>query len=396
MTFFIEDLLRILMLGGFHINSRDQQMLDSFEKQISQDIGLTERQRSAAVRILRHHATLLDDTIAGPVRESIDTPEFKLPLRILKNAKRISIIDHPQHGRSIKMEFPYDEEKIKKIREQRENLSVTLWDPERSAWILSLEESAIRFLMDFAVDGDYEFDDEILDYLKQASIISSNIEDRVPMLVIKNNEIKIANRPENLPELESKDVISAVFEARKKGILTWDETINCDQSMMALPESIREFLNGDYDHVTLIDSQKISIDCLSDLVTHMTPCLFVIPGGSELEKISQAYDFLISKGIENNQISTMFRLPNDTGADFNNFVKNTGLNGPITEDTKIVFVSTKLPKSILKSKIRFNSVINMGTHSAHHTMREFMKNHENLVIFSGISTLKNIRDRLAW
>jgi hypothetical protein len=55
-----------------------------------------------------------------------------------------------------------------------------------------------------------------------------------------------------------------------------------------------------------------------------------------------------------------------------------------------------MPKSVLKSKIRFGSIVNMGTHSAHHTVKEFMKNHENLVIFSEITKFKNIRDRLSW
>jgi hypothetical protein len=64
--------------------------------------------------------------------------------------------------------------------------------------------------------------------------------------------------------------------------------------------------------------------------------------------------------------------------------------------SKIVFVSTKLPKSILKSKINFNCVINMGTHSAHHTIKEFAKNHENLVTFSEINKFKNIKDRQEW
>jgi hypothetical protein len=39
----------------------------------------------------------------------------------------------------------------------------------------------------------------------------------------------------------------------------------------------------------------------------MSPCLVIIPGGSEYEKILMAYEFLISCGIKNYEMSTMFR-----------------------------------------------------------------------------------------
>jgi hypothetical protein len=300
------------------------------------------------------------------------------------------------HGRVIQIEFPFDEEKIKKIREQKEQINLVTWESDKSAWILSLEEAAIRFLINVIGEEDYDLDEEFFDYLTQAKNILENIEQYVPMLVLNQDGPKIANSPKNLPILTSKDVVSAVFEARRLGILTWDESIAQHITIFHLPESIKEFLTNDYDHVTLIDSQKNSINCLDTIVKYLSPCLIIIPGGSELEKTSMAYDYLKSQGIKNSEISAMFRLPSDTGADFNNFVKNSELNNPITDSTRIVFVSTKLPKSVLKSKIRFNSIINMGTHSAHHTIREFMKNHENLVIFSEISKLKNIRERLTW
>jgi hypothetical protein len=372
-------------------------MIASFDNQNYQGAGLTEKQRAAALRILRHHQPFLSSALGNvDLQANLDNPVFKLPLRILKTVRKLSIVDHADHGRSVKLEFPFDEERIKKIKEQRDKITVTSWDSEQSAWFMSLEETTIRFLMDFVKDSDFEIDQELRDYFLQTEKIVENIENHLPMLVLKNKELKIANKPENLPELESKDVLSAVFEARKKGILIWDETVNQHTAMKTLSDPVREFLNHDYDHMTLIDSQKNTIDCLDDIVDHMTPCLFIIPGGNELEKISQAHDFLISRGIENSEISTMFRLPSETGADFNNFVKNNEINGPITEDTKIVFVSTKLPKSVIKSKIRFNCVINMGTHSAHHTVKEFMKNHENVVIFSELTKIKNIRDRQSW
>jgi len=81
-------------------------------------------------------------------------------------------------------------------------------------------------------------------------------------------------------------------------------------------------------------------------------------------------------------MSVMFRLPAETGKNFNDFVKNNQLNNPITDKTKIVFISSKLPKPVIKSKVKFNCVINLGLGGVHYTIKNFTENHENLINFS--------------
>ena len=80
-------------------------------------------------------------------------------------------------------------------------------------------------------------------------------------------------------------------------------------------------------------------------------------------------------------MSVLFRLSTENGRNFNDFVKNQAINGPIHDDTKIVFVSGKLPKTVIKSGIKFNSIINMGYTMAHYTLKEFTKNHQNSIYF---------------
>jgi hypothetical protein len=113
----------------------------------------------------------------------------------------------------------------------------------------------------------------------------------------------------------------------------------------------------------------------------MSPCLFVLPGGSELDKTKMIYNLLVEQGYSSDEISVMFRLPSSDGKNFNDFVKNCGLNNPITENTKFVFVSIKLPKPVLKSKMKFNSVVSLGRSNVHYTIREFFKNRENLIYY---------------
>ena len=139
----------------------------------------------------------------------------------------------------------------------------------------------------------------------------------------------------------------------------------------------------------IFDNENHGISDLTDIIKNMSPCLFVIPGGSEHENLMMSYEFLKSIGITNHEMSVMFRGPSDTHEIFNNFVKNMELNSPISEQTKIVFVSSKLPKPVLKSKIKFHSVVNLGYSNVHYTMKDFVGNHENLVFYSKKKELKD-------
>jgi hypothetical protein len=390
---YIEDLITAVLAGICTLNYRDENMLDSFNTQNSQGVGLTEKQRAAAVRILRHYQKAISTTLGTQIINELANPVFKLPVRVLKVVKKISLINRNDLGKSIKVEFPYNEDKVKFIRENRDKLNYAQWDQELKAWVFSLDEASIVFLFDFVGEENYEIDEEFLEYTTQSRAIINNMENHVPMLVLENNNPKLTNLPKNSPNLVSKNIIEAVFEARRLGILTWSDEIDQRLEDLGIDTNIKTFLSTDYNIKTLINSQNTVIECLEPIINYMGPCLFVIPGGSEVEKLVMSYSFLNRMNVPNQAMSVMFRLPSEEGGNFNNFVKTHNLNSPITAETKIVFVGTKLPKSILKSKIKFNSIINLGQHSAHHTIQEFMSNHENVVIFTELS---NTREQALW
>ena len=71
----------------------------------------------------------------------------------------------------------------------------------------------------------------------------------------------------------------------------------------------------------------------------------------------------------------------ENGGEFNSFVKSNHLNNPISEKTRFVFVSQKMPKPVITSKAYFNCVISMGLHNMHYTIRDFTKNCPNLIYY---------------
>lgn len=382
MTVYIEDL--IIDLNSYvNLNQYDGGVVTSFANQIFVARGFTEKQSNLAVKILKKYCAKLELATGKTIAPHLSNPQFRFPVRQSASVpnKRIYIDDHPQWGKCIKAEFPYNEDKVIRIRKNREVSGMAAWDPESKSWNFSLSETNIRFLRDLTIDDAFVYDDEFTNYLNQIDEIIKNIDQYIPMLVLEDGTIKYKNVHQNLPEIDSSSVLASVFSARKSGVSVWDKNINDLLLSYDLNPHIKNFLNYDYQGTFEIDSTKEPIDCLADIVKYMSPCLFVIPGGSELEKTKMVYNFLISQGYTNEQMSVMFRLPSSDGKNFNDFVKNSGLNNPISDDTKFVFVSTKLPKPVLKSKLKFNGVVSLGRSNVHYTVRDFFKNRENLIYY---------------
>jgi hypothetical protein len=121
--------------------------------------------------------------------------------------------------------------------------------------------------------------------------------------------------------------------------------------------------------------------------------VFILPGGSELSKLLTVLELLNHLKIPKDEISVMFRLPNETDKNFNDFVKDEELNSPLSEKTKFVIISNKLPKPLIKSDIKFNLVVNLGFGNVHYTLKNFVEKHENLIFYSEETKLK---DQMGW
>ena len=376
----IEELIISLLLSKIKLNSWDQQLMLSLSSQVS---ALTEKQDVIARRILSKHSTDLSNFLQKDVNRLLDNPTYRSPIRKISLSKKISISTDDMFGKVARVVFPFNDEYVNVIRKHKNEgtLNRADWNSDQKLWIFSLSETNIKFLTEFSEKYEFEVDDEFKEYAAQTNIILSDFEKYVATLVVEDNIPKLKNINKNTPELQSTDILEAIFESRKRGIFVWDDNIvNFIENLSN--NTTKEFLKSKPDSMMQIDPDKADFSSLSEVIKFMTPSLFVIPGGDELEKLTQSIEFLKYAGINNDEISVMFRLSSDTHLDFNNFVKNNGFNSPITEKTKVVVVSGKLPKPVIKSKIKFHSVVNLGFTNAHYTMKDYVKNQENIIFYS--------------
>jgi hypothetical protein len=253
------------------------------------------------------------------------------------------------------------------------------WDAEQKSWIFSLDERSLTFLGRVAIEENFIVDEEFENYQNQIREIEGTIEQYIPMLSFNDKNLKFLNISEKIAQPTNTNIIENLFMARKLGIFTWDETIEETDEWKNADLAVRKFLQTDPGETISINSEENGIFPLNDIVKYMSPTLFVIPGGSEMEKLEKSLNFLKANDITNEEISVLFRLPSETGEKFNNFVREEKLNSSISEKTKAVFISSKVPKTILDKKIKFNCVVNFNFYNIHYSIKNLLNWHHNVI-----------------
>jgi hypothetical protein len=83
--------------------------------------------------------------------------------------------------------------------------------------------------------------------------------------------------------------------------------------------------------------------------------------------------------IKEEEISVLFRLPSEHGKEFNDYVRENGLNSPLTAKTRALLISQKIPKPVIESKIHFHCVVNFSNFQTHYSSRDFLNTQSNII-----------------
>ena len=391
----IEDLIQFATGSGpwlfkheSYITGHDSTILASLADQIIYNSNhLTEKQGNLAVRLLGKYRTELRSSVPT-IDDDLDNPKWKYPFRVLPKAKSLTI-----ENNRIYVEFPFETDIVEVFRKRNSevhDLHKGVWDVEIKKWSFGFTETNIEWLGSVLINRGFQLDPKFVELLRATTEVFNDIENHLPMLVETDNGFGLKNTHKNIPQPQTTNLVEALFWAREYGITVWDDGIDqrINNELHPVTKTILSVSNRKH---PWIDSSIHSIDTFTDLLTYGGPAMVIIPGGSELEQVKSWSKFAYSLGIRSEDMSVMFRLPNDQ-SDFNKFVKEKELNTPVTDSTKIVFVSTKITKPLIKSGVKFNTVINLGYYNyMHFSMSTVVDNARNLVYYSMKTPAKNTR-----
>lgn len=388
---YIEDLIIALTTSRLTtINQFDSKIVYSFHDQIVRGSGLTEKQEILALKILKRQASKLTVILAKDIAPFLEDPKFRLTRRTVISTKHITVIPHGTYGKAVKVTFPFNEKLLAKIREEKSKLNYANWDGEEKSWIFSLDERTLNFMLELMSEDPFVVDEEFKNYQSQIEEIKATLEKFIPMVKIGGENVEFLNVHHKIPQPTNSNIIENLFLARRHGIFTWDEEIENSDEWKNADQTTKDFLQTDPSQEFSINLGKNTIFSIKDIVKYLTPALFIIPGGTEMEKMQLSLEFLNSIGVSKEEMSVLFRLPTETGAIFNNFVKEQGLNSPLTENTKAVFISSKVPKTIIEKTIKFNCVVSFNFYNIHYSIRNLLKWHHNVIDVSDKKMTKEI------
>jgi hypothetical protein len=373
----------------------DNKLLNSFSDQINRGSGLTEKQAVAVERILRIYSGQISAYIGTDVGPYINAPKYKLGKRVISQEKSVKIKETENYGKIMSVMFPYDEGLVALIKDYRKhylskkapstiftNYSTIDWNSEDRTWNFHLYEEHVDWVYQNFKPLGFVFDQEIEKIYKEIEIVKNSMDTYVPMVVYEENSFKFVNIHKNIPQPTSTDVLEVLFQAKKYGISTWDNTIESALNDKSINHFTRKLICENSGIDLPKNGEKLVKEDLLDIIQYMNNLLVTIPGGSELDTLKYFHNFMKELGITDEDMSVLFRLDSSSGAICNEYVKENKLNNPISEKIKIFFISGKVPKPLICSGIEFDAIINLGSNSAHYTQKNLVKNHHCVINYT--------------
>jgi hypothetical protein len=362
----------------------ESNFIQSIATQVDAGEALTEKQAGLALKILGKIETDLISSFKTKTWD-LSNPSYKQPFRTLSPVMSVNI-DRTANPGKIVVRFPYMENVIKDIKDFKNShrIGMTDWVPNQKAWVFSLTEACIQFIQTKLVPQGFKVDEEFVEYVEQIKNIEKNLENHIPMLVLDQDKPKFINVFDSVPQPVGNDIVHALFLARQFGITTYSDEISEYIDKNINNPVTRGLIKSELGTEGLwIDSKIRIVEEFHDLIEYGQPILIVIPGGSEYKNLKEWHEFLKKRGISDQDMSVMFRLPNEGKGDFNLYVRDHKLNNEITGNTKVVFVSVKIPKPLVKTNIKFNAIINLGYHlNTHYTMDTLLHSSATLIFFT--------------
>ena len=392
MTIYVEDLIERMAGTGKYLfdtlipaATSHQNMFNSFSDQMF-TYGLTEKQKKLCVSLLKNYILELSSDLNTNIEYILNNNIWRTPSRYLLASKKIEIVKKDGRNSHINLISPYNSDLIKTIKDYKtseEKLApgVSTWNSEDKIWTFPLCEQSIKFFATSDVFKSFNIDTEIFELYQDIKQIENNIENYVPLVTVDSEgHFFYANIFKNIPQPDSNNLINVLLHARKYGITMWSDYVdemlqnNCSNKL------VKKFLELSYQEKLCPSSGEFLLDDITPLIDAYENILFVIPINHEFKYVKKIKDFLLNCGYSTDQISVLFRL--ETSIDknsLNDYIKEFQLNNELSDNTRFLLVSSKLPKPLIEFKKQFDLIITFGLNSSNCSLQTFLQNHHNVI-----------------
>lgn len=357
----VEDSL--ILLGGvvpkltnINLDQADKTLIKSLVKQVIAGTGLTDRQLDVSIKKIEKYRVGLEHNGVNIDRILLEK-NTRLPLREIDRTQTISLVkNHNQYTIVVKTFFS------KRFQLVWNDISPALIAPQciekLNEKIINFNEKDLHNVVSALLPLGFVLSEDIAELYNTLSTVVASPTQFIPYIELVDNIPALRNVSQHclnyvysqFPDYKDEDFLVFIAMLKTCGIYhKSSEIISKINESTAINLTKNVLLNSNTRF--RINPEEHSIDTLFDVINTLrqSPLLFIVDDDATINTIKPIVDKLLTT-VTASEINIFFRLAAGTaaGTEFNQYVKDTGLNTFIGPATKVVFVSKgKIPKPLL-------------------------------------------------
>ena len=376
-------------LGNFTVDPKDTTVLTSMSKQVFKGLPLTDRQYELLKAKLSATTYVSQFDYKGIYQEQYSGAlnKTRFPLREIDRSKYVKIVDSaPEIERAarsffargqptehvsktgqywIQIGFPFSKRLILSVESVAKNVKKYAHEQGTRDHYFRLDEIAVYEIVNEFKNKEFVIDQELIDFYEQLVYIKQNETNFLP--VVKDGEL-VNFHPSTEDYLVStlgQPSVDTIVRYKDRALLHnihfFDEELLDRATKQLLP--LTGCLVNRTSTQVLVHPKEWSLEELSKSLNQLDrfPIMFILSTETALADLKKSVA-AVREYVDQDSISVLFRLDNDTNADFNEYIKQDRLNSPVTPETKVVYIcKDKLPKPLLKSEWVPSCVVRIGS-----------------------------------
>lgn len=352
----VEDYIELLATPPYILDRTDHNLIYSFVKQVSRGMAFTDRQYELAKAKILYYK---DQFISQGYNPENDLDNLRLPIRTIDRSRWLRITEYTNDSKVtenidspsiyIAVRFTFQKRLISVIEQiKKATGNQELYDKETKVHYFHYSEKVLFDIIEAIKDKNFDIDETAQTIYKKLKSLKP--EDHIPG--VYGFEIK------NLHANGKAAILNELGEPSEANMLLYkDRSLRYGLGHVSLNgrknESVLGFKIANRKTSTIsVNNKEHTLDNLFVALDELDryPILFILSSNDPLNHITEIHQH--SKTfISPKEVSVMFRLDNTgEGAQFNNYIKQQGINNKLDINTKIVYtIDHTVPKPLIKS-----------------------------------------------
>lgn len=358
----IEDAIELLYQNRFKlkVSGSEKNLLSSLTKQISENVGLTDRQLALCVKKIQNYSQVLTDLGIDVVTLTVMQPT-RTPLREIDRSQWVKMgLSSDNSNTVLLVKFDYSKDFSIFWQEIKESLVGKIFEKSNFKEV-ALVESNILVLVAALKDRGFSIDDDLLKIYEKIEYISEHPNEFLPFIDVDDNNFVIKNTNKNLQkhldsiESENEEIssIQRLMIAKSCGIAHKSPNAIDKILDLTISNAAKKILISGETRFRL-DPDKFSLKDIAETIDTLKiwPVLCAVDEDTACFETVKSICSAFVPYVDQTALTVFFRLSNgqNNHQEFNQFVKDNHLNNYIGPNTKVVVISkNKIPKPLVSA-----------------------------------------------